>query len=539
MLRINPDGSIPADNPFYDQTTGNNRAIWALGLPQPVHVRHPARHRPDVHQRRRAGDLWEEIDVGAAGANYGWPSAEGAEHRPARSVPPCTRSRTRDVAARSPAAAFYNPPAGAVPRRLHGDYFFADLDAPVDQADGRCRPATWPTSRRRSRASRRHRRRRRRQPATTSLRPIDATRPGGVTGFASPSTRCPEHRLAAAAAHGRGGPAATFSVVASGPEPLTYQWQRDGVDIPGANGADATRSPPRPPPTTARSSASIVSNALGQRHQQRRDAHRRRRRGARRRRSRSRRRRLFFGGGETISFAGTGSDPEDGMLPAAAFTWQVDYITGGVVRPLVPPTTGSRSGAFTIPTADAVHRGPTCRPRHADRDRLRRPDPHHEPRIAPAGRHGRPRVERARAKARGGRPADACPPFVRASSGFERLLGAPATQMVNGVTYKFVSWSDGGAAEHTINMPASNRPTPRLTAPRRRIGEPADPDLTVTCVHALPAAAVAGTSARARSAPHQRRPATPVGGASGVGLYLSADTYLHPDDRSSPRCRET
>jgi len=35
VLRINADGSIPADNPFQAATTGANRAIWALGLRNP------------------------------------------------------------------------------------------------------------------------------------------------------------------------------------------------------------------------------------------------------------------------------------------------------------------------------------------------------------------------------------------------------------------------------------------------------------------------------------------------------------------------
>jgi glucose/arabinose dehydrogenase len=35
ILRINPDGNIPVDNPFYNQATGKNRAIWALGLRNP------------------------------------------------------------------------------------------------------------------------------------------------------------------------------------------------------------------------------------------------------------------------------------------------------------------------------------------------------------------------------------------------------------------------------------------------------------------------------------------------------------------------
>ena len=35
MLRINKDGTIPRDNPFYKRATGTNRAIWALGLRNP------------------------------------------------------------------------------------------------------------------------------------------------------------------------------------------------------------------------------------------------------------------------------------------------------------------------------------------------------------------------------------------------------------------------------------------------------------------------------------------------------------------------
>lgn len=29
MLRINKDGTIPEDNPFYTKTSGKNKAIWA------------------------------------------------------------------------------------------------------------------------------------------------------------------------------------------------------------------------------------------------------------------------------------------------------------------------------------------------------------------------------------------------------------------------------------------------------------------------------------------------------------------------------
>ena len=71
MLRINKSGTIPTTNPFYTATSGNNRAIWALGLRNPfkfaVQPGTSTIFINDVGQ-----DAWEEIDEAAPGANYGW-----------------------------------------------------------------------------------------------------------------------------------------------------------------------------------------------------------------------------------------------------------------------------------------------------------------------------------------------------------------------------------------------------------------------------------------------------------------------------------
>ncbi len=62
MLRINKDGTIPADNPFLSSASGKNRAIWGDGPAQPVYVCRSPR-RADLHQRRRP-NAWEEINDG-------------------------------------------------------------------------------------------------------------------------------------------------------------------------------------------------------------------------------------------------------------------------------------------------------------------------------------------------------------------------------------------------------------------------------------------------------------------------------------------
>src|SRR5437762_2352111 len=76
ILRVNPDGSIPTDNPFYNTATGVNRAIWALGLRNPFTFGiQPGTGRFFINDV--GADLWEEINDGVAGANYGWPGCEG------------------------------------------------------------------------------------------------------------------------------------------------------------------------------------------------------------------------------------------------------------------------------------------------------------------------------------------------------------------------------------------------------------------------------------------------------------------------------
>lgn len=76
ILRINPDGGIPTDNPFYAQTAGSNRAIWALGFRNPFTTAiQPGTGRFLIDEVGESTS--EEIDEGKAGSNYGWPKAEG------------------------------------------------------------------------------------------------------------------------------------------------------------------------------------------------------------------------------------------------------------------------------------------------------------------------------------------------------------------------------------------------------------------------------------------------------------------------------
>ncbi|MCU1386372.1 MAG: hypothetical protein JWL71_5069, partial [Acidobacteria bacterium] len=337
MLRINKDGSIPTDNPFYASTTGKNRAIWALGLRNPFTFAFDAAGGAlfinDVGQ-----NTWEEIDDGVAGSNYGWPESEGATTDPRFRGPRYTYDHSAGACAIT-GGAFYSPLTPEFPSSYARDYFFADycggwirkLDVSSGAVTTFATGISSPVDLKVSDSGALYYLAR----GAGSVYRVDygATAPG-ITSQPASMTVPP-------------GSPATFSVRASGPAPLRYQWRRDGVDIPGATAPDytitaaaadngarfrafvsndfgsvlsseavltvSTNNPP---------AATITQPAAG----------------------------TTYAGGMVINYAGSGSDPEDGALAAPAFTWRVDFHHDTHIHPFIPDTSRYTAGAFTIPT---------------------------------------------------------------------------------------------------------------------------------------------------------------------------------------------
>ena len=85
IVRINPDGSVPADNPFVGQE-GALPEIWSYGHRNPQGAAiHP-----------ETGKLWEtefgplggdELNIPRAGKNYGWPVVSWGKHYDGTDIP--------------------------------------------------------------------------------------------------------------------------------------------------------------------------------------------------------------------------------------------------------------------------------------------------------------------------------------------------------------------------------------------------------------------------------------------------------------------
>ena len=451
LLRIGSDGSIPSDNPFVAQTTGVNRAIWALGLRNPYTTAvQPGTGRMFVNDVGQ--DTWEEINEGSRAANYGWPVTEGP---------------TSDTRYRSPfyayqhntgtvtgcavtGGAFYNPPAATFPAEYVGDYFFADF---CGNWIKRLDPATGVVTN---------------FVAETNSEPIDLrvgpdgalyylARNTGGTGnigrIAYTNTQAPQITEQPANQTVSVGAPATFTVDAAGTQPISYRWQRNGVNISGATSrtytlasADTSDSGARfraiatntvgsttsaeatltvttnQPPTS-----SITAPASG----------------------------TTYAGGDTILYAGTASDPETGALSGSAFTWWIDFHHDTHAHPFLSPVTGSTEGSFTAPASGHVESNvwyrihlrvtdPAGLTSESTRDVMPRKSTislQTNPTGLQVNLDDQPRVSLY---------------STEGVAGVVRKLEAPATQVVNGVSYAFTSWSDGGARVHNITTPEQN-----------------------------------------------------------------------------------
>jgi glucose/arabinose dehydrogenase len=136
LLRFNDDGTIPSDNPFFSTTMSLSRAIWALGLRNPfTFAVQPGTGR--IHINDVGQNTWEEINLGVAGANYGWPNTEGPTaaagitgpllaYQHSATSPPGSGPGGFFTGCAIAGGTFY-PDAGPFPAAYRGNYFFADL----------------------------------------------------------------------------------------------------------------------------------------------------------------------------------------------------------------------------------------------------------------------------------------------------------------------------------------------------------------------------------------------------------------------------
>ena len=260
MLRINPDGTHPHRQPVLQHRHRRQPRHLGARPAQPVHLRLPAGHRPDVHQRRRPERPGRRSTTASPAPTTAGPTTEGP-HRPTRGFrgPLFAYGTAAATGCAITGGAFYNPATSQFPAELRRRLLLRRL---LRRLDPPARP---------------RRRHRPRDFATGISLPVDlAVGPDGelyylARGGAAAVYRICVRPVSAPSDHDPAGRARPSPPASRRPSPspppasppLSYQWQRNGVDIAGRHRRQLHARLRRRRPTTAPSSAAVVTNTSG------------------------------------------------------------------------------------------------------------------------------------------------------------------------------------------------------------------------------------------------------------------------------------
>ncbi len=446
ILRMNKDGTIPTDNPFYSTATANNRMIWSLGLRNPfTFTFQPGTGRMFINDVGQ--NTYEEINEGIGGSNFGWPTTEGQTSDPGFRSPLhwYAHSGGGATGCAITGGAFYNPSTVQFPASYVGKYFFADYcsgwirmydpvaNTAVDFATGISSPVDLHVT------------------DDGSLyylyRGSGAIKRVYYTASLAPSiTQHPANATVTS------GAPASFTCAATGAATITYQWQRNSANI------SAATSP----------TYSIVSTAIGDNNAQFRCVATNAYGNATSNQATltvtantapvatisSPTNGTTYAAGNTINYSGTGTDTQDGTLPASAFTWQIDFHHASHTHPFMAATTGSKTGSFVIPSTGETATNVWYRIYLTVRDSgnmthtvYRDVSPRTTQLIVTTTRAGLTITV-------DGQPFTA-PYTFNSVQGMQRSIGTTSPQTITSAPWTFQSWSDSGAMTHTITTPTS------------------------------------------------------------------------------------
>ena len=446
VLRINAMSEtnvVPADNPFVS-TAGALPLIWALGFRNPftgaIRPGTSTLYINDVGQ-----SSWEEIDIVKKGLNYGWPVREGNDGGdPLYEDPIYTYANTGGFAITG--GAFYT--GSQFPSTYAGKYFFGDyaqqkiwwlnesttprqavgfatgtlkvVDIDVNPIDG----SLWYLAQDGSVQRISYATGNRAPTAVATANKTNGLKPLAVT-FDGSGSSDPDGDVLSYAWNFGDGTTATGKTI-------THTFANDGkynvilTVNDGKGGSDPSNAIVITVGNTAPTAKinAPIANSL-------------------------------YSGGQTITFAGSATDTQDGTLAASRFEWTVQLHHNTHTHPFLSRT-GVSGGTFVIPKIGEV-------------------DPNQWYRITLTVTDSgglksstfldiKPRKSTftlatnvAGLKLSLDSAAAKLSPFATTGVvGMTRTIEAPLTQTLNGKIYDFVGWSDGKVIRHTIDTPATN-----------------------------------------------------------------------------------
>ncbi|MEL7424493.1 MAG: PQQ-dependent sugar dehydrogenase [Bacteroidota bacterium] len=448
VLRINDDGTIPGDNPYYTSNTGVYRAIWASGLRNTFSTA-----MNPLTGQLFGGDvgsnLFEEVNNIVAGGYYGWPDLEG--YRTGQVLPSNYQdplfAYDHGAGCAVIGAAFYVAETPIFPPQYHDKFFFADYCEGYIKV---MNPQTGDIEE---------------TFATDVNRPLSLLvapngdmyyieRAGMGGGSMQDNTSTTDGSLWRIRYTGSGAPFiavqpddlflpvgedASFEIRALGEETLTYQWQRDGTAIPGATEAVYTLTDVQLSDNAARFRC-LVTNDLGVVESLEAELL-----------VTSNTRPLptileplttdTYVAGDTLYFSGTADDAEDGPIPAEQYRWFIDFHHDTHTHPALENLTGVTSGSLIIPRIGEVDDNVWYRVYLVVEDNGGLSQSTFVD-VFPEKTTFTVQTEPSGLRVNVDGQAATAPANIVSVQGIQRTLAAPLWQVENDVLYRLVGWQD-------------------------------------------------------------------------------------------------
>jgi glucose/arabinose dehydrogenase len=442
VLRLNPDGSAPSGNPFSGSESA--KRIWAYGLRNPWTIDiQPGTGK--IYVNDVGEGTWEEInDATTAGRNFGWPGSEGATSNPAYTTPVYTYHHgtgSTDLGCAITGGLFYNPPTSNYPAMYTGKYFF------IDYCNHWINYIDVGTGTKHNFASN----------LAGALNNIIDGPDGNIYYFSISQNalykiiysndNAPEITSQPQAATVSAGSNVTFTVAASGADPKTYQWRKNGANIAGATSASFTITNVQS--TDAGQYSAKVTNSYGSATSNNAlltvTAYNAKPDGTILAPANG----LIYRGGDIISFSGNATDAEDGTLPASAFSWYIEFHHDVHYHPGPFIPNGVKTGTFNIPVTGEVSANVYYQLYLVVTDSDGAKDTSSVkiyPKTSTITLASQPSGLQILLD---GQP-HTTPFSMLAVSGMQRTLGADSPQSMGDSSYTFNHWSQGGAAGQTI-----------------------------------------------------------------------------------------
>ncbi|MFY9307418.1 MAG: PQQ-dependent sugar dehydrogenase [Bacteroidia bacterium] len=348
LLRLNADGSAPTDNPYYNSSSQVTKKIWALGLRNPYTLSfQPGTGKLFVNDV--GADDYEDIhDATLPGKNFGWPAVEGSSTNPAYSNPVFSypHESTGQKGCAIVGGTFFNPTTTNYPSQYIGKYFYMDfcngwmyylsLGSPIQNTFFGSGLVT--------------------QNLGLQVGPdgnlyfINRSQPG-IYKIIYNNTNAPGISSHPSNLTVTAGQPASFSVSATGTNPLGFQWQKNGVNIPGATSSTYTISNTQS--SHAGQYRAVVTNSYGTATSNAATLTVTAFNAAPNATILSPANQTPFRAGDIINFSGDATDAEDGTLPASAFEWTVEFHHNNNhfhPGPVIP--SGIKTGSFATSNDD-------------------------------------------------------------------------------------------------------------------------------------------------------------------------------------------